>query len=106
MDERLRFIARLLEAEKMAELCRESRKAGDKIFRRYEDLGLEGLTDRSRRPFRQANKLPKPIERLIVQLSASTRAGAHRRSARRLSPASPSHWSPRCAVSVCFNCAH
>ena len=31
-------------------------------------LGLEGLTDRSCRPFRQANKLPMPIETLIVQL--------------------------------------
>ena len=33
MDERLRFVARLLEGEKMASLCREfdiSRKTGDK----------------------------------------------------------------------------
>jgi putative transposase len=70
MDERLRFVARLLEGEKMAELCREfdiSRKTGYKIFQRYKDLGLEGLTDRSRRPFRQANKLPMQIETLIVQ---------------------------------------
>jgi putative transposase len=71
MDERLRFVARLLEGEKMTELCREfeiSRKTGYKIFQRYKDLGLEGLTDRSRRPFRQANKLPMQIETLIVQL--------------------------------------
>jgi len=71
MDERLRFVARLLEGEKMAELCREfdiSRKTGYKIFQRYKDLGLEGLTDRSRRPFRKANRLPMPIETLIVQL--------------------------------------
>ena len=71
MDERLRFVARLLEGEKMAELCREfdiSRKTGYKIFQRYKDLGLEGLTDRSRRPFRQANQLPMQIETLIVQL--------------------------------------
>ena len=71
MDERLRFVARLLEGEKMAELSREfdiSRKTGYRIFQRYKDLGLEGLTDRSRRPFRQANKLPMQIETLIVQL--------------------------------------
>ena len=40
MDERLRFVARLLEGEKMAELCREfgiSRKTGYKIFTRYKD---------------------------------------------------------------------
>jgi putative transposase len=70
MDERLRFVARLLEGEKMAVLCREfdiSRKTGYKIFSRYQDCGLEGLTDRSRRPYRQANKLPVQIETLIVQ---------------------------------------
>ena len=71
MDERLRFVARLLEGEKMAVLCREfdiSRKTGYKIFTRYKDCGLEGLTDRSRRPYRQANRLPFQIETLIVQL--------------------------------------
>ena len=71
MDERLRFVARLLDGEKMAVLCREfdiSRKTGYKIFNRYRDCGLEGLTDRSRRPYRQANQLPFQIESLIVQL--------------------------------------
>jgi putative transposase len=51
MDERLRFVARLLEGEKMAMVCREfdiSRKTGYKIFSRYHECGLEGLTDRSR----------------------------------------------------------
>ena len=45
MDERLRFVARLLEGEKMAVLCHEfdiSRKTGYKIFSRYKDCGLEG----------------------------------------------------------------
>ena len=71
MDERLRFVARLLDGEKMAALCREfdvSRKTGYKIFQRYKDCGLEGLTDRSRRPYRQANQLPLQIEKLIVRL--------------------------------------
>jgi putative transposase len=71
MDERLRFVARLLEGEKMAVLCREfdvSRKTGYKIFSRYRDCGLEGLTDRSRRPYRHANRLPFQVETLIVQL--------------------------------------
>jgi putative transposase len=71
MDERLRFVARLLDGEKMAELCREfdiSRKTGYKIFTRYKDCGLEGLTDRSRRPYRQANRLPFQIESIILQL--------------------------------------
>jgi putative transposase len=71
MDERLRFVARLLEGEKMAVLCREfdiSRKTGYKIFERYQSCGIEGLTDRSRRPYRQANRLPFQIETLIVRL--------------------------------------
>jgi putative transposase len=71
MDERLKFIARLLDGEKMAELCREfgvSRKTGYKILNRYNTCGLQGLTDRSRRPYRQANQLPVQIETLIVRL--------------------------------------
>jgi putative transposase len=71
MDERLRFVARLLDGKKMAALCRAfdiSRKTGYKIFQRYKDCGLDGLTDRSRRPNRHANRLPFQIENLIVQL--------------------------------------
>jgi len=71
MDERLRFIARLLEGEQMAPLCREfgiSRVTGYKIFNRYKDCGLDGLNDRSRRPYRQANKLPFQVERSILGL--------------------------------------
>ena len=40
MEERLRFVARLLDGEKMAPLCREfgiSRKTGYKKFNRYKD---------------------------------------------------------------------
>jgi len=69
MDERLRFIARLLEGEKMAPLCREfgiSRVTGYKIYERYKTCGLEGLNDRSRRPYRHANKLPFQVERTIL----------------------------------------
>jgi len=70
-DERLRFVARLLDGEKMARLCAEfgiSRKTGYKIFDRYKDVGLQGLTDRSRRPYRHANQLPLVIETTIVRL--------------------------------------
>jgi len=58
VDERLRFVARLLDGEKMSALCSEfgiSRKTGYKIYGRYRDCGIEGLTDRSRRPRRHAN---------------------------------------------------
>src|SRR5258706_6856621 len=71
MDERLRFVARLLEGEKMAGLCAEfgiSRKTGYKIFDRYKDCGVQAFTDRSRRPYRQANRVPAPIEAVIVRL--------------------------------------
>jgi len=73
MDERLKFVARLLEGEKMAGLCREfgiSRKTGYKIFKRYRDSGLEGLKDQSRRPYHHANKLPFQIESSILKLKA------------------------------------
>ena len=47
MDERLKFVARRLVGEPMAELCREfgiSRKTGYKIFDRYQECGIHGLT--------------------------------------------------------------
>ena len=71
MDERVRFVARLLEGEKMVALCREfaiSRKTGYKIFDRYKEFGLEALTDRSRRPWRYGNQLPPQVETAIVNL--------------------------------------
>ena len=71
MDERMRFVSRLLEGETMLALCREfniSRKTGYKILGRYRDCGLEGLNDRSRRPYRQANQLPTQVETEIVRL--------------------------------------
>src|SRR3984893_17592387 len=71
MDERLRFVARRLEGEKMASLCAEvgiSRKTGYKIFDRYKDCGVAAFTDRSRRPYRQANRLPPQLEAVIVRL--------------------------------------
>ena len=69
MEERLRFVARLLDGEEMSQLCREfgiSRKTGYKVFDRYKEHGLEALSDRSRRPVRNANQLPDQLESLIV----------------------------------------
>lgn len=71
VDDRLRFVARLLDGEKMAPLCVEfgiSRKTGYKIYDRYKDCGVQGLTDRSRRPYRHANQLPLMVETWIVAL--------------------------------------
>ena len=71
MEERLRFVAQLLDGESMTDACRQfgiSRKTGYKIFDRYKEHGLEALSDRSRRPVRYAHQLPPQVESLIVRL--------------------------------------
>jgi hypothetical protein len=71
MDERLRLVAKLLDGEKMAVVCRSfgiSRKTGYKIFNRYKDIGLLGLEDRGRTPYRYANKLPFQVEKTILRI--------------------------------------
>ncbi len=71
MDERLRFVARLLDGENMSRVWREfgiSRPTGYKIFNRYKDIGYQGLLDRSRRPYRHANQIPFQLESAIVRL--------------------------------------
>ena len=71
MDQKLKFIARLIEGEKMAHLCREfniSRKTGYKIFNRYKQMGEKALVEMKRTPHRYANSLPIHIEALILSL--------------------------------------
>jgi len=71
MDERIKFVARILDGEQMSEVCREfgiSRKTGYKIFNRYKECGLEALSDRTRRPVRYGNQLPMQIEKCILRL--------------------------------------
>src|SRR6478736_9118246 len=71
MDERLQFVARRLAGEPMSDLCREfgiSRKTGYKIFDRYQECGVHGLTDRSRRPYRYAHQLPFQVENYILNV--------------------------------------
>ena len=83
MEERLRFVARLLEGEPMSDVCREfgiSRKTGYKLFERYREKGPVALADRSRRPVRYANQLPVQVEMLII---ASKREKPHWGAARR-----------------------
>ena len=61
----------------MAALCEEfgiSRKTGYKILERYAQVGVQGLTDRSRRPYRHANQLPLVVEKAIVRLKREYRA--------------------------------
>src|ERR1700751_6278780 len=78
MEERLQFVARRLAGEPMAELCREfgiSRKTGYKIFDRYQECGVQGLTDRRRRPYRYANQLPFQGENFILNVKREQTSG-------------------------------
>ena len=71
MDERLQFVDPRLAGEPMAELRREfgiSRKTGCKIFDRYQECGVQGLTDRSRRPCRYAHQLPFQVENYTLNI--------------------------------------
>ena len=71
VEERMRFVLRIKDGESMSSLCREfgiSRVTGYKIYERYKECGLEGLTDRARTPYRYANKLPAQLEAMIVTL--------------------------------------
>ena len=55
----------------MTALCQEfgiSQKTGYKIFQRYQQVGVRGLSDGSRRPYRYANQLPGAVEAVIVRL--------------------------------------
>jgi len=73
MDERMKFVARYLEGETMAALCREfgiARKTGYKIVERYHESGVIGLTDRTRRPVRYGNQLPIKVEKALLQIKA------------------------------------
>src|SRR5438128_10113633 len=71
----------------MAELCREfriSRKTGYKIFDRYQECGVQGLTDRSRRPYRFGRQLPFRIENYILNVKREHSSGGARKMRKRL----------------------
>lgn len=63
------FVKQVLSKEKSkSELCREygiSRPTGDKWIKRF--LQEDGLSDKSRAPFRTANKTPAEMEQFIVE---------------------------------------
>lgn len=71
VNERMRFVLRLENGERMTELCREfgiSRKTGYKLWDRYRVLGPVGLFDESRAPERVPHRTSKEVEELIVAL--------------------------------------
>src|SRR3989338_10676632 len=71
MDERMKFVSRLLEGDRMTDLCSEfgiSRVTGYKVWNRYQDCGLTGLLNKSRRPGRCVNRLPVQVEKIIIRI--------------------------------------
>jgi putative transposase len=73
VSERIKFIGRLLDGEKMSDLCKEfgiSRVTGYKIQERYKAEGLRSLADKDRRPWRLANKTPANVESVIISLKS------------------------------------
>lgn len=71
MDEKLRFVARLLDGEKLSDLCLEfgiSRVTGTKIRDRYLRFGASGLMDRSRRPIKFGNETEPEVVQRVLQL--------------------------------------
>lgn len=71
MDERMKFIGRLLSGEKMAVVCRDlgiSRVTGYKFWKRYQEDSARGLFNRSRAPHKHPNQTPFEVEQLIVRL--------------------------------------
>lgn len=69
VDVRKELIYRYLRKEKITDLCREyqiSRKTAYKFIHRFEQYGLDGLKDSSRRPHHLANQTDGFLERLII----------------------------------------
>jgi len=68
VDLRKELIYRYLRKENVTDLCREyqiSRKTAYKFIHRFEQDGLDGLKDESRRPHLLANKTDELVEQLI-----------------------------------------
>ena len=72
MEERVKFV--LLASQRcltMTDLCGEfeiSRKTGYKWLKRYEQEGLKGIRERSRRPINSPNRTPAEVVELIVKI--------------------------------------
>ncbi|ALC15440.1 transposase InsO [Desulfuromonas soudanensis] len=77
MDQKLLFIAdHLREVTTFSELCHRysiSRKTGYKWVARYKELGLEGLSDHSRRPLQHPWNTPHAVRKAIIELRTTPR---------------------------------
>jgi putative transposase len=71
MTERMKFISRLIDGESMSSLCREfgiSRPTGYKFKKRFEEFGIDGFRDLSRRPRGHVHQIPRTKIDTIVAL--------------------------------------
>ena len=71
MDERTKFISKLIQGEKMTHVCAEfgiSRKTGHKLWNRYQSEGFNGLGDKNRAPHRKVRLTPPLVEKAILGL--------------------------------------
>ena len=72
MDEKVLFVADYLrQIDSFSGLCRRygiSRKTGYKLVERYQQQGVDGLEERSRRPHRQPAQLPYAVQQSILEL--------------------------------------
>lgn len=71
MDERVRFVGRILDGERIGDLCREfgiSRKTGYKFLERYKRLSIVGLQDQPRAPERIPHRTRPEIAELLLNL--------------------------------------
>jgi transposase InsO family protein len=70
VNERMKFVTRLEEGERMVDLCKEfgvSRKTGYKLWSRYQRFGAVGLFDESRRAQRTPHGMAAEVQELLVE---------------------------------------
>ena len=82
MTERLRFVMRLENGERMTDLCQEfgiSRKTGYKFWERYKQQGVAQLGDASRARKYIAHKTSQEIETLVVEARKADRSWGGRK---------------------------
>ena len=99
MDEKLLFLADYLrDVGTFSRLCERygiSRKTGYKWVARYREAGLNGLSERSRRPLHAGQGIPVTIRQAILELRSGQRDPRGRRRSRPCWPsASVLNWRP------------
>lgn len=70
VNERMKFVVRLQQGERMTDLCKElgiSRKTGHKIWKRFQEHGPSALLDQSRAPARIPHRTSLEIRGLLVE---------------------------------------